>query len=170
MSSWHNALGEDGQRLTILSVLPRASSNLTGAGQDAELSLREAIDELFRIAGEDGHAGVVLNVTVQGPDGPEFTTEENVSLRDLADRLYGSYGADGGSASYLRVLTPEDDPWGWFNEPEPASDETDAGRSPLAALRRLREAVHRLYGGSVDQEVPPTVLSLLVGARPEDPS
>jgi hypothetical protein len=162
MSTWHNRLGEDGRRLTILSVLPRTPGS-AGDYSSQALSLRAAIDELFRIAGEDGRAGFVLNVTGDGVDGPQFTTEENVSLRDLADRLYGSYGPDGDTASYLRVLGPDDDPFGWLGSDE--SDVDDAGRSPLASLRRLREAVHRLFGGSVDQEVPPTVLSLLVGPR-----
>ncbi|MGX7678754.1 hypothetical protein ACSMXN_07630 [Jatrophihabitans sp. DSM 45814] len=164
MSRWHNWLGEDGQRLTILSVLPRVALDRSGLDSDTELSLREAIDELFRIAGEDGNAQVVLNVTGGADDDPEFTTEENVSLHDLAERLYGSFGPDGETASFLRILNPDDDPLG-LPPTGPASPE-DTDRSPLATLRRLREAVHRLFGGSVDEGVPPTVLSLLIAPSP----
>jgi hypothetical protein len=107
MSRWHNILGENGQRLTILSVLPRVAPDLES---QVELSLREAIDELFRIAGEDGHARVVLDVRVHGDDEPQLTTEENLSLRELADRLYRSFGPDGDSVAVLRTLGPGDDP------------------------------------------------------------
>ena len=74
MAGWHNALGEDGQRLTILSVLPRSTPDAKAPELDRELSLREAIDEMFRIAGEDGHASVVLDVRPLGRDEPDFTT------------------------------------------------------------------------------------------------
>lgn len=162
MSRWHNSLGEGGQRLTILSVLPRVPLDQTMHVSDSELSLREAIDELFRIAGDDGQARVVLEVSVHGGDEPEFTTEENLSLRELADRLYGPFGSDGQSASVLRVLSPGDDPLGEFASSRPTSTDNDLDHGPLAALRRFREAVHRLFGGSAEEGVPPTVLSLLV--------
>jgi hypothetical protein len=162
MARWHNALGEDGQRLTILSVLPRTNHDPKALELGREISLREAIDELFRIAGEDGHANVVLDVRTIGRDEPDFTTEQNVPLRELAERLYGSFGTDGESASVLRILSPGDDPFGGIGEKGSASDTEDAETGPLAALRRLREAVHRLFGGSVEQGPPPTVLSLLI--------
>ena len=161
MSRWHNILGEDGQRLTILSVLPRVTPD---PATQVELSLREAIDELFRIAGEDGHARVVLDVSVRGDDEPQFTTEENLSMRELADRLYGSFGSEGDSAAVLRTLGPDDDPFGSFTASAPTDDEDGSG-GPLAALRRLREAVHRLFGGSAEGGTPPTVLSLLVDPK-----
>ncbi len=162
MSRWHNILGEDGQRLTILSVLPRVPPDPTMRAFDGELSLREAIDELFRIAGEDGQARIVLDVSVRDDDEPQFTTEENLSLRELADRLYGSFGSDGRSSAVLRTLNPGDDPFGQVTASDPADPADDPDRGPLAALRRLREAVHRLFGGSAEEETPPTVLSLLV--------
>lgn len=62
MSSWHNKYGQHGQRLTILSVLPRAPLHQIGLALDSELSLGQAIDELFRIAGDDGHAWVLFDV------------------------------------------------------------------------------------------------------------
>ncbi len=164
MSRWHNKLGEGGQRLTILSVLARVPLADTQQRSDAEVSLQQAIDELFRIAGEDGHARTVLDVRLQDGLEPEFTTEENLSVRELADRIYESYGADGQSTSVLRVLGPDDDPFAQFAPAEPSN--TDPERGPLAALRRLREAVHRLFGGSAEEGIPPTVLSLLVAAKP----
>jgi hypothetical protein len=161
MARWHNALGEDGQRLTILSVLARGGAEPKALEFDRELSLRDAIDEIFRIAGEDGQASVVLNVTTVGRDEPDFTVEQNVSLRELADQLYGSFGSDGSALSQLRVLKPGDDPFGVTSNGS-SPDTEDEGSGPLAALRRFREAVYRLFGGSVEEETPPTILSLLV--------
>jgi len=156
MAKWHNALGEGGQRLTILSLLSPVDLDRAPFDANRELSLREAIDEIFRIAGQDGKANVVLDVTTRDGDGTDFTSEDNVSLQDLAARLYGSLGADGESASMLRILRPGDDPLGEF------SDVEDGETSPLGALRRFREAVHHLFGGSAEAGTPPTVLSLLV--------
>jgi hypothetical protein len=167
MAKWHNALGEGGQRLTILSILSPAAPNPAALEFDRELSLREAIDEIFRLAGDDGKASVVLNVTTIGRDEPDFTTEQDVPLRELAERLYGSFGSDGASASVLRILRPGDDPFGGSADGSPG-DTDDSGGGPLAAIRRLREAVHRLFGGSADQGFPPTVLSLLVGPPAAD--
>jgi hypothetical protein len=168
MSRWHNKFGEGGQRLTILSVLPHATSSQPGQPAEVELSLREAIDEVFRIAGEDGYAHIVLGLNVRREDDVEFTAEENLSLRELADRLYGSFGADGRSDTVLRVLGPGDDPLSTFGPFDPPSTDDDSSRGPLAALRRFREAVHRLFGGSAEAGIPPTVLSLLV--NPTDPT
>jgi hypothetical protein len=167
VSTWHNRLGENGQRLTILSVLPRTPLTPAELQVANELSLREAIDELFRIAGEDGRARVImLDVASQGEE-PVFLTEEDVSLRDLAEGLYGSFGNDGQSTTVLRVLGPDDDPLGGLGPAEAGSPaDGDTGRGPLAALRRFREAVHRLFGGSADAGIPPTVLSLLVEQTP----
>jgi hypothetical protein len=157
-------LGEDGQRLTILSVLPRVPPDVRTEVADAELSLREAIDQLFRIAGEDGQARVVLDVRVRADDQPEFTTEQNLSLRELADRLYGSFGSEGQATAVLRTLSPDDELFGQITAPDQTGAEDDRG--PLAALRRLREAAHRLFGGSAEEGTPPTVLSLLVNPTP----
>ncbi len=168
MGKWHNALGEGGQRLTILSILSPAAPDPAAIEVDRELSLREAIDEIFRLAGDDGRASVVLNVTTIGRDEPDFTTEQDVPLRELAERLYGSFGSDGASASVLRILKPGDDPFGGPSVDGSSDDTDDSGSGPLAAIRRLREAVHRLFGGSADQGFPPTVLSLLVGQSDTD--
>lgn len=162
MANWHNALGDDGQRLTILSILSRATPDAKAPEVNRELSLREAIDEIFRIAGEDGQASVVLDVTTIGRDEPDFTTQQNVPLRELADRLYGSFGSDGESASVLRILRPGDDPFGGLIANGSSTDSDDSAGGPLAAIRRFREAVHRLFGGSAEEGPPPTVLSLLV--------
>ncbi len=156
MSKTHNRFGENGRRLTILSVLPRAPV----IQPDRELTLRAAIEEVFRIAGADGHAQVVLDMTIHD-DLPEFTTEQNVGLRELSERLY-ALGADGQSA-VLRVLHPDDDPFGDYTTSLVGDGADDSEGGPLAALRRFREAVHRLFGGSAEADIPPTVLSLLVG-------
>jgi hypothetical protein len=157
MSSWHNKFGENGQRLTILSLLSPTPDGLGALQHDGEISLREAIDEIFRLGGQDGEARLVLEVTGQNGDGPDFSVQENVSLRELADRLYGSYGADGDRASVLRLVQPGDELLGeWAS----SGDDDPNGLSPL---RRFREAIHRLFGGSAEQGVPPTVVGLLVG-------
>ncbi len=164
MSTWHNKFGENGQRLTILSLLSPMPADAKPLELGGEISLREAIDEIFRLGGKDGEALFVLDVTGKDGDGPDFSVQEHVSLRELAERLYGSYGAEGERASVLRLVQPGDDVFdGWESgtddEPGEGSDSQD---SP-SRLQRFREAVHRLFGGSADQGVPPTVVGLLVG-------
>ena len=170
MSKWHNKFGEGGQRLTILSLLPGASPEQTGQPSEVELSLREAIDELIRVAGEGGNLRTVLGLSVRENEELEFTAEENLPVQELADRLYAAFGADGQSGAVLRVLGPGDDPLVKFDLSAPPNPDQDSSRGPLAALRRFREAVHRLFGGSADAGVPPTVLSLLVNPTDAAPS
>lgn len=159
MPTWHNRLGEGGQRLTILSLLPRAGLASGTREPSGALSLREAVEEIFRIGGEDGEARAVLSVTVQGEGETEFTTEENVTLRELAARLYGTFGVDGEAPSFLEVLSPDDD----LLDGAGGTGADGGGEGPLGALRRLREAVYRMFGGSAEEGIRPTVLSLLVG-------
>ena len=165
MSMWHNKLGEDGQRLTVLSLLPRSGLDRGPPESWGELSLDEAVGEILRIGGENGAARAVLSVTVQDDGEADFTSEENVALRDLADHLYGVFGGDGQAPTVLRLLRPDDDVLGGADGPagDVSHDRSDEGA--LAAVRRLREAVHRLFGGSAEEGIPPTVLSLLVGPR-----
>jgi hypothetical protein len=163
MSMWHNKLGEDGQRLTILSLLPRAGLDRAQPEVGGKFSLHQAVEEIFRIGGEDGRARAVLSVTVQNHGEPEFTSEENVALRDLADRLYGAFGPDGQIPTVLRLLGPDDELLAAPDGGDPGENGGRLGEGALGALRRFREAVHRLFGGSAEQGVPPTVLSLLVG-------
>ena len=56
------------------------------------MSLQEAVDEIFRICGEDGEARSVLTFAHGQESDPQFTSEENIALRDLALRLYESFG------------------------------------------------------------------------------
>jgi len=168
MSGWHNRLGADGQRLTILSLLANAE---TLDGQDVpegHLSLQEALDELFRLAGADGSARVVLYLADPGEDDPQFTSEENVALRDLAARLYQAFGDDGQTPCVLRRLSPDEVRVAASSGSDDPEAGDDAAHGPLAALGRLREAVYRTFGGSVPADQPPTVLSLLVGPKPSD--
>jgi hypothetical protein len=161
MASWHNSLGENGQRLTILSVLPRVQLSDGNVGAD-EMSLREAVDELFRIAGEDGQAQVLM-LTTSG-EGQEYavSVEEQISLKDLADQLYESFGRDGRSRSKLQILSANDDPLLGLARADVVGGNDGESNGPFAALRRFRESFHRLFGGSAEQGIPPTVLSLLV--------
>lgn len=183
MTSWHKRLGEDGERLTILSVLPRVELSDAELLAARELPLREAIDELFRIAGDDEQAMVVVLRPSDAASGVAEPTVEQISLRDLADRLYGSFGHDGETPSRLRILGPDDDPLGAIDvtgdadgadgaHADGAVEPDDADSGVLGALRRFREAVHRLFGGSAEQGAPPTVLSLLVDLRatPDEPT
>ena len=45
MSMWHNKLGEDGQRLTVLSLLPRSGLDRGPPESWGELSLDEAVGD-----------------------------------------------------------------------------------------------------------------------------
>jgi hypothetical protein len=168
MGRWHNILGENGQRLTILSLLAHPGGEPPGALPTGELTLQQAVDEIFRLAGDDGEAQVVLSVTDEN-DG-SFLSEEHVPLQDLVDRLYAAYGDD--DEAVLRFLGPGDDPLsdGRPGDHDEVGDpDDDLGIGPLATLRRLRETVHQLFGGSAEEGVPPTVLSLLVGPKRPDP-
>ncbi len=185
MPSWHNRFGENGQRLTILSLLARADPDASDPAPGGDLSLDQALQALYRIAGEDAAAGVLLSVTIRGDEGAEFTSQENVPLRELATQLYATFGPEGKAPTVLRVLGPDDDPFdvGAAPDAEVAEETSDAGPvratvdsaldtahdtadAALSPLRRLREAVHQLFGGSAEEGIPPTVLSLLVA--PED--
>jgi len=72
-----------------------------------------------------------------------------------------SFGADGRSGAVLRVLGPDDDPLAKFGPFDAPNTDDDPGRGPLAALRRFREAVHRLLrrlsrgGHPTDRAQPP---------------
>jgi hypothetical protein len=169
-----NAFGESGQRLTVLSVLPTTGGTTALPGAASTMSLQEAVDEIFRICGEDGEARAVLTFGLEHESDPEFTSEENISLKDLAQRLYQSFGEGATISTTLGVINPDDDLFGAAEvvvSHVPGSDDAAdvSGSGPFDALRRFREAVYRLFGGSVEEEVTPTVLALLVGpARTPD--
>jgi hypothetical protein len=155
MVTLHNRFGEKGQRLTILSLLGEQP-------RQGAMPLSEAIDELYRIGGPEGTARIVVELHVEGEDRADCTVEENVSLKALAQTFYEAFGESGDAQATLHVLDADEDP---------LPDGTDVGRSrphPIEAIRRFREAVSRLFGGSADEGQPPTVLSLLVGRPLED--
>jgi hypothetical protein len=169
-----NAFGERGQRLTVLSVLPTTGGTTALPDAASSMSLQEAVDEIFRICGEDGEARAVLTFGLGNESDPQFTSEENIALKDLAQRLYRSFGEGATISTTLGVINPDDDLFGpaqIVGSQISGSDdsEDDSSSGPLDALRRFREAVYRLFGGSVEDEVTPTVLALLVGpARTAD--
>jgi hypothetical protein len=163
-----NAFGESGQRLTVLSVLPKTGGATPLPDAASTMSLQEAVDEIFRICGEDGEARAVLTFAQENESGPEFTSEEHIALKDLAHRLYESFGEGATISTTLGVINTDNDLFGAADavgSPPSGSDgsDDDSGSGPLDALRRFREAVFRLFGGSVEEEVTPTVLALLVG-------
>jgi hypothetical protein len=57
MTGWHNKFGEEGQRLTILSVLPRTPSPQPQQPTGAERTRDWAIDELFEVIGRHEREG-----------------------------------------------------------------------------------------------------------------
>jgi hypothetical protein len=163
-----NAMGERGQRLTVLSVLPKVGANSDLPGGASTMSLQEAVDEIFRLCGEDGEARSVLTFASEQESDPQFTSEEHIALKDLAARLYQSCGEGATVSTILGVINSNDDLFGpteGAGSPPAGSNDSDGDSSsgPLDVLRRFREAVYRLFGGSVEEEVTPTVLALLVG-------
>jgi hypothetical protein len=70
----------------------------------------------------------------------------------------------------LRRLSPDDGLFASAVESGTGGSESSDGtlRRLLASLRRLREAVFRMFGGSAEADQPPTVLSLLVGPKQAD--
>jgi hypothetical protein len=132
------------------------------------MSLQEAVDEIFRLCGEDGEARSVLTFASEQESDPQFTSEEHIALKDLAARLYLSCGEGVTVSTTLGVINPNDELFGSAEGagsptagPDDSNDDSSSG--PLDVLRRFREAVYRLFGGSVEEEVTPTVLALLVG-------
>ncbi|HXA30765.1 MAG TPA: hypothetical protein VNV87_00800 [Acidimicrobiales bacterium] len=132
------------------------------------MSLQEAVDEIFRLCGEDGEAQAVLTFASEQESDPQFTSEEHIALKDLAARLYQSCGEGATVSTTLGVINPNDELFGpaeGAGSTTAGSDDSsdDSSSGPLDVLRRFREAVYRLFGGSVEEEVTPTVLALLVG-------
>jgi hypothetical protein len=91
-----------------------------------------------------------------------------VTVTGFFGQHLASPGFDNKSVLYLLGIA-------WVGSRSGASN-NDSSSGPLDVLRRFREAVYRLFGGSAEEEVTPTVLALLVGparaaggADPETP-
>jgi hypothetical protein len=107
--SLHNIAGENGQALTILSVLRRShphGDESTEPPQTGAMRLRDAVRHLFHIAGEDGEALTVLSVLKPRTGVQRFMSEDRMPLRDVARRWYHIAGEDGEALTIVSVLEP----------------------------------------------------------------
>ena len=111
MASWHNAGGERGQMLTILSVLP-TTHDAEAARRELEghdpLPLRSAVERLVHVSGADGEARHVVSVTKARDGLRHFRSEEHVAVRELVQRWYLRADGDADAVTILSVLQPSD--------------------------------------------------------------
>lgn len=160
MSPLHNILGEDGEVLTIMSLLKPAE---TGEGTEkplGEMTLQEAIERIYDIAGREGRAQLVLSLRrTLG----EFTSEEDVTVAELSGELLLLAGQDGSARVVLRRLTVADEP----GEEDPAEDQEDTTSGGFRdALHRFVAALRGLFNVAGEDGQQLTILSLLVKQPP----
>ena len=157
--SWRNIFGEDGQMLTVLSLLGpdehRRWSDATG-----EMTVAEAARRISELAGEDGRADVVLSIRRQvDPDGEVFRRYENVALADVGERLLAEAGDPGATVVLDRLSAADEERF----EVSVGSEPDEHAPGPLHdAVHRFVEALRHLFNIAGEDGEPLTVLSLLV--------
>ena len=159
----HNILGEDGEVLTILSLLQPAE---TAADKPlGEMSLQEAIQRIYDIAGDEGRAQLVLSLrrTLGDAATDAFTSDEDVTVADLSGELLELADAD--SRVVLRRLTVADQP----ADDEIETDEDSAGGGFRDALHRFIAALRHLFNIAGEDGQQLTILSLLVTKEGHQP-
>lgn len=159
--SLHNILGEDGEQLTILSLLkpPDSPAAETPLG---EMTLQEAIQRIYDIAGDEGRAQLVLSLRRTFGDAATdaFTTDQDVTVAALSSELLQLAGQD--TPVVLRRLTVDDEPDDDGSEDQGA-DPTGGFRD---ALHRFVQALRNLFNAAGDDGEQLTILSLLVRQPP----
>ena len=155
----HHILGEDGEVLTIMSLLQpaqRATDQPLG-----EMTLQEAIQRIYDIAGDEGRAQLVLSLR-RTLTTDAFSTEEDVTVSALSDQLLQLAGENPDVPVVLSCMTQDD-------EPVDDDDEDDDDNGGFVdALHRFAQALRNLFNAGGDDGEPLTVLSLLV-RQPTEP-
>jgi hypothetical protein len=128
--SFHNILGERGQRLTILSLLPSVTA---GAGEVEEVPVGELPGRIYQIAGGDG-GDILASVTI-GETG-EVTTSDRQALHSLVDELVDIAEREGAERAEIHYLVSEDDA-----EDGDGSTAAEAVERLLAAARSSDQSV-----------------------------
>jgi hypothetical protein len=101
--SFHNILGEHGQRLTILSLLP--SLKREGAEEVEECPVEELPGRMYQIAG--GEEADILAAVTLGKAG-DVTVSDHQELRALVDQLVHSAEAEGAQRAEIHFIDADD--------------------------------------------------------------
>jgi hypothetical protein len=144
---WHNKLGEDGEALTLLSLLE--GPPYEGSREEITGSLGDVSQRLRDLAGGDDVKLVNMYSIYPNAGGSlEFLALELVPLRQAIDRIQQ---INGGRADAPTVLSVVDQ-----------SDELEASNGPVSqAFTHLSDALHALFNRAGEDGQPLTVLSLL---------
>ncbi len=165
--SLHNILGEDGEVLTIVSLLKPPEASRLAEKPLGEMTLQEAIERIYEIAGEDGRANLVLSLrrAFDDPASDAFTSDEDVAVADLSTELYRSVNDKRDARVVLRKLTVADEP----EMGDEDDDDGEGGPGPIReAIHGFIEALRRLFNIAGEEGAPLTILSLLVRQQPAE--
>jgi hypothetical protein len=159
----HNKLGENGQALTVLSLLE--GPEFAGSKEELSGSLSDVSQRLRELAGGD-ETELVSMYSVYPNDGGslEFLALELVPLRLAIQRINEINGRGRGeqARTVLRVIDGNDD-----DGLDQAEDELDSDGPVSQAVTRLRDAMRGLFNRAGENGQPLTVLSLL--SEPDQP-
>ena len=147
----HNKLGENGEALTVLSLLEGPA--FAGSKDDVSGRLSDVGARLRQMAG--GNESELVNMYSVYPGGGgslEFLALELVPLRQAIQRINEINGRSGDVEVVLSFLDAPD-------------EIEDADGSPSNAITRLRDAMRGLFNRAGENGQPLTVLSLL--SRPD---
>ncbi len=149
----HNKLGENGQALTVLSLLegpPYAGS------EDIAGSLRDVSQRLRDIAGGDESELVSMYSVYPNQEGSlEFLALELVPLRQAIQRINQINGGSEDAPTVMRVIDRSDE----LEDAEGDGDGHDGQAD--RAVTRLRDTMRGLFNRAGEHGQALTVLSLL---------
>ena len=163
--SLRNILGEDGEALTVLSLLEGPKKGAAAPPQ-GEMSLEQATERIAASAGEDARVVTVLSLCRESrdPDGDAFWSEHDVPVREACDLLRRQVGHGANPTVVLEWLSAEDQ-----RRLEQQAAAPDDGPGPVReAVQRFVEALRRLFNAAGEDGQPLTILSLLVRQEPSD--
>jgi hypothetical protein len=142
----HNRLGEDGETLTVLSLVSPAGSAETVS--DVEGSVDDISQHLRHLAGDDDLVDMYSVVPVAGGTSLEFLALELVPLRQAIEEL-------------RRITGDGDTKMSRFNVAEEAEDADAQSGAVSQAVTRLKDALRSLHNRAGEDGQQLTLLSLL---------
>jgi hypothetical protein len=160
----HNRLGENGQALTVLSLLE--GPEFAGPREDVSGSLSEVSERLREMAGGTDTELVSMYSVYPNESGTlEFMALERVPLAQALARINEINGQGrGGGHTLLQVVDGADD------DADDSPDDGSADGPTNQALSRLRDALRGLFNRAGENGRPLTVLSLLSEPDESSPS
>jgi hypothetical protein len=149
----HKRLGENGESLTILSLLGHPAG--ISADEEIEGDLGTVSERLRFLAGNDTELVNMYSVYPNDKGSLEFLSLELVPLGQAIERMREIPGNQNGRRTVLSVLDPSDD-----------EDDADVGDVSGGAFAHLRDTLRGLFNRAGENGQPLTLLSLL-SAPPE---